>query len=158
DFNDPSLRNSPRRLYNLSNSLNILDNTCVDLSIWKQVADWTVPLHATWSTVATHIIFGVFGGRPALLQKLHCCDLNEFSLRTFMPATAAFDTQPATLLVIDDDSSARENLCGIFKGVGHRTIAVADAPAALRVLKKDRCDLVMLDLELPEIDGVSLCR
>jgi two-component system NtrC family sensor kinase len=77
---------------------------------------------------------------------------------TLMPVPAPFETQPATLLVIDDDSSARENLCGIFKGVGHRTIAVPDAPAALRVLKKDRCDLVMLDLELPEIDGVSLCR
>jgi DNA-binding response OmpR family regulator len=60
--------------------------------------------------------------------------------------------------VIDDDSSARESLRGIFESAGHRTIAVPDAPAALRVLKKDRCDLVMLDLELPEVDGVSLCR
>lgn len=77
---------------------------------------------------------------------------------TLMPVSAAIETQPATLLVIDDDSSARESLRGIFEGVGHRTIAVPDAPAALRVLKKDRCDLVMLDLELPEVDGVSLCR
>ena len=77
---------------------------------------------------------------------------------TLMPVSAAFETQPATLLVIDDDSSARKSLCGIFEGAGHRTIAVSDAPAALRVLKKDRCDLVMLDLELPEVDGVSLCR
>jgi two-component system NtrC family sensor kinase len=77
---------------------------------------------------------------------------------TLMPVSAAFETQPATLLVIDDDSSARESLRGIFESAGHRTIAVSDAPAALRVLKKDRCDLVMLDLELPEVDGVSLCR
>ena len=77
---------------------------------------------------------------------------------TLMPVSAAFENQPATLLVIDDDSSARESLRGIFESVGHRTIAVSDAPAALRVLKKDRCDLVMLDLELPEVDGVSLCR
>jgi two-component system NtrC family sensor kinase len=77
---------------------------------------------------------------------------------TLMPVSAAIEAQPATLLVIDDDSSARESLRGIFEGAGHRTIAVPDAPAALRVLKKDRCDLVMLDLELPEVDGVSLCR
>ena len=77
---------------------------------------------------------------------------------TLMPVSTAFESQPATLLLIDDDSSARESLRGIFEGAGHRTIAVPDAPAALRVLKKDRCDLVMLDLELPEVDGVSLCR
>jgi len=77
---------------------------------------------------------------------------------TLMPVSAAFETHPATLLVIDDDSSARESLRGIFESAGHRTIAVSDAPAALRVLKKEQCDLVMLDIELPEIDGVSLCR
>ena len=74
-----------------------------------------------------------------------------------MPVSAV-GTEPATLLLIDDDSSARESLRGIFESAGHRTIAVPDAPAALRALKKDRCDLVMLDLELPEVDGVSLCR
>ncbi|HEV8589070.1 MAG TPA: ATP-binding protein [Pyrinomonadaceae bacterium] len=75
-----------------------------------------------------------------------------------MPVSSVLETQPATLLVIDDDSSAREGLRSIFESVGHRTIAVHDAPAALRFLKKERCDLVMLDVELPEIDGVSLCR
>ena len=74
-----------------------------------------------------------------------------------MPVSAV-GAEPATLLLIDDDSSARESLRGIFESAGHRTIAVPDAPAALRALKKDRCDLVMLDLELPEVDGVSLCR
>jgi two-component system, NtrC family, sensor kinase len=74
-----------------------------------------------------------------------------------MPVSAV-GTEPATLLLIDDDSSARESLRGIFESAGHRTIAVPDAPAALRALKKDRCDLVMLDLELPEVDGVTLCR
>src|SRR5207249_5327970 len=43
-------------------------------------------------------------------------------------------------------------------GAGHRTIAVGDAPAALRLLRKQTCDLVMLDVELPEIDGLALCR
>jgi two-component system NtrC family sensor kinase len=35
---------------------------------------------------------------------------------------------------------------------------VSDAPAALRLLQKQTCDLVMLDVELPEVDGVALCR
>jgi two-component system NtrC family sensor kinase len=75
-----------------------------------------------------------------------------------MSVSPAFETIPATLLVIDDDSSAREGLRSIFERAGHRTVAVNDAPSALRFLKKEQCDLVMLDVELPEVDGVALCR
>ena len=77
---------------------------------------------------------------------------------TLMPASPALDLTPATLLVVDDDSSAREGLRSIFESAGHRTITVGDAPSALRYLKKQQCDLVMLDVELPEVDGLSLCR
>lgn len=75
-----------------------------------------------------------------------------------MSVSPAVEPNPATLLVVDDDSSAREGLRSIFESAGHRTIAVSDAPAALRFLRKEQCDLVMLDVELPEVDGLSLCR
>jgi two-component system NtrC family sensor kinase len=75
-----------------------------------------------------------------------------------MPATPGFETNSATLLVVDDDAGAREGLRSVFESAGHRTITVADAPAALRLLKKESCDLVMLDVELPEVDGLALCR
>jgi len=75
-----------------------------------------------------------------------------------MPVSPAFEHDPATLLLVDDDSSAREGLRSIFESAGHRTIAVGDAPSALRLLKKEQCDLVLLDVELPEVDGLSLCR
>src|SRR5216110_1748750 len=65
---------------------------------------------------------------------------------------------PATLLIVDDDSSAREGLRNIFETAGHRTITVNDAQAALRLLREQSCDLVMLDVELPEVDGLALCR
>jgi len=67
-------------------------------------------------------------------------------------------TTGATLLIVDDDRSARESLRSVFESAGHRTIGVSDAPAALRLLQKQPCDLVMLDVELPEVDGVALCR
>jgi two-component system NtrC family sensor kinase len=65
---------------------------------------------------------------------------------------------PATLLIVDDDSSAREGLRSIFETAGHKTIAANDAPTALRLLREQSCDLVMLDVELPEVDGLALCR
>src|SRR5204862_7003730 len=64
----------------------------------------------------------------------------------------------ATLLIVDDDNSAREGLRSIFETAGHKTITVNDAPAALRLLREQSCDLVMLDVELPEVDGLALCR
>jgi two-component system NtrC family sensor kinase len=76
-------------------------------------------------------------------------------------AMSALNTQStgsATLLIVDDELSTREDLRGLFESAGHRTIAVNDAPAALRLLRKQTCDLVMLDVELPEIDGLALCR
>src|SRR5437762_3194072 len=64
----------------------------------------------------------------------------------------------ATLLIVDDDRSARDGLRSIFETAGHRTITVSDAPEALRLLHEQSCDLVMVDVELPEVDGLALCR
>src|SRR5260370_42499398 len=75
-----------------------------------------------------------------------------------MSALNTQQTGGATLLIVDDEASIREDLRGVFEGAGHRTIAVGDAPAALRLLRKQTWDLVMLDVELPEIDGLALCR
>ena len=64
----------------------------------------------------------------------------------------------ATVLIVDDDATTRDDLRNIFENAGHRAIAVRDAPAALRLLHKESCDLMMLELELPEVDGLALCR
>jgi two-component system NtrC family sensor kinase len=67
-------------------------------------------------------------------------------------------TTGATLLIVDNDRAARDGLRSVFESAGHRTIGVPDAPSALRLLHKQSCDLVLLDVELPEVDGVALCR
>ena len=64
----------------------------------------------------------------------------------------------ATLLIVDDDPLVRTNLLRVFEDAGYRAITVADAPSALRMLHKEQCDLVVLDLEMPGVDGFSLCR
>ena len=64
----------------------------------------------------------------------------------------------ATLLIVDDDRSACDGLRSIFETAGLKTITASDAPAALRLLREQPCDLVMLDVELPEVDGLALCR
>jgi len=75
-----------------------------------------------------------------------------------MSASASEIKETATLLIVDDDAMVRVNLRRVFEDAGYRTHAVADAPAALRVLHKEQCDLVVLDLEMPGVDGFALCR
>src|SRR3954471_15881811 len=64
----------------------------------------------------------------------------------------------ATLLIVDDEASVRRRLRQIFEGVGHRTIVASDAPKALSLLHREHCDLIILDVEMPGVDGLALCR
>ena len=64
----------------------------------------------------------------------------------------------ATLLIVDDDPSSRDRLRDIFEHASYRVVTANEAASALRVLKGVRCDLVALDLEMPGVDGVALCK
>ena len=75
-----------------------------------------------------------------------------------MSAPASTLKKTATLLVVDDDAQSRHNLRHIFESEGHRVITVADAPSALRKLHQEGCDLIILDVEMPGVDGLALCR
>jgi two-component system NtrC family sensor kinase len=75
-----------------------------------------------------------------------------------MPAPASPENRTATLLVVDDDERARESLRATFEGEGHRVVAAEDATAALRALHKEPPDLILLDVEMPGVDGLALCR
>jgi two-component system NtrC family sensor kinase len=75
-----------------------------------------------------------------------------------MSASSPEVTTNATLLIVDDDEPTREKLRLIFEEAGYRALTAADAPAALRLLHKEHCDLIILDLEMPGVDGFSLCR
>ena len=68
------------------------------------------------------------------------------------------ENQGATLLIVDDDQTSRERLREIFENADYRVVTATEASSALRVLKGVRCDLVALDLEMPGVDGLALCR
>lgn len=76
-----------------------------------------------------------------------------------MPTTLSHTSaRTATLLIVDHDPQVRRSLKRTFEDEGHRVVAVADAPTALRKLHQERCDLIMLDSELPNVSGLALCR
>jgi len=75
-----------------------------------------------------------------------------------MSASATTVQENATLLIVCADTDARGRLNSIFETAGYRTLAVSDAPAALSVIHRDPCDVVVLDLEIQGVDGLALCR
>lgn len=75
-----------------------------------------------------------------------------------MSASSSTINNNATLLIVDADALTRQNLLRVFEDAGYRALTVADAPSALRLLHKEQCDLVVLDLEMPGVDGFALCR
>ena len=65
---------------------------------------------------------------------------------------------PAQLLVIDDEPMVREVVTRYLEHDGHRVTVVADGTAALDELGRRSFDLIVLDLMLPGVDGLSILR
>jgi len=62
----------------------------------------------------------------------------------------------ARILVTDDDATTRLMVRGILKKAGHRVATAADGQAALRAIRKQRFDLVFLDICMPKMTGLVL--
>ena len=62
------------------------------------------------------------------------------------------------ILVVDDDPTVAEVVAGYLLRAGYAVERAADGRAALERVAAARPDLVVLDLMLPEIDGLEVCR
>ncbi|WP_327280439.1 MULTISPECIES: response regulator transcription factor [unclassified Streptomyces] len=63
-----------------------------------------------------------------------------------------------SVLVVDDDPTVSEVVAGYLDRAGFAVRRAADGPAALRAAEEQRPDLVVLDLMLPGMDGLEVCR
>jgi two-component system response regulator MprA len=64
----------------------------------------------------------------------------------------------APIVVVEDDRSVREMLCAVLAAEGHAVLSFADGEAALRTSSVAGAALVILDVGLPGISGVEVCR
>jgi len=63
-----------------------------------------------------------------------------------------------TVLVVDDEPIVREVVVRYLRREGYRTLEAGDGDAARALLERDTPNLVVLDLMLPGMDGLALCR
>ena len=69
---------------------------------------------------------------------------------------AGVSTRVARLLVVDDNKVNRLLLCRSLELLGHEVASADNGRSALDKLRSERFDLLLLDLEMPELDGFGL--
>ena len=62
------------------------------------------------------------------------------------------------VLVVDDDTTVREVVVSYLRAAGHEVVEAADGEEALSRQSDHRADLVVLDLMLPGMSGLDVCR
>jgi len=65
---------------------------------------------------------------------------------------------PARILLVDDFDDAREMYAEFLAAVGHSISAAADGQQALDLAQRERFDVIILDIALPKVDGISVIR
>ncbi len=62
------------------------------------------------------------------------------------------------VLIVDDDTALAEMLGIVLRSEGYEPFLCADGDSALAAFREHKPDLVLLDLMLPGIDGIDVCR
>jgi two-component system, OmpR family, response regulator ResD len=63
-----------------------------------------------------------------------------------------------TVLIVDDEPIVREVVVRYLRRDGYRTLEAAEGEEACKLAESERPDLIVLDLMLPGLDGLSVCR
>lgn len=72
-----------------------------------------------------------------------------------MPQT---QRSPRKVLVVDDDSDWREFLKLCLEDLGYETVEAASGREALDALERDPCAVMLLDMNMPEMNGEDVVR
>jgi two-component system response regulator PilR (NtrC family) len=78
-------------------------------------------------------------------------------------ATDLHSTKPAAaanprVLVVDDERSMRELLSIVLRRDGHEVLLAENGAAAVELLKRERVDILVTDIRMPQLSGVDVLR
>ncbi|MFZ4816602.1 MAG: response regulator transcription factor [Phototrophicaceae bacterium] len=62
------------------------------------------------------------------------------------------------ILIVEDEETLANNLADKMRGEGFSVVTVHNGEAALDLIRTEKPDLVVLDIMLPGLDGLSICR
>jgi len=67
-------------------------------------------------------------------------------------------SKKSSILVVDDELSIRESLSGWLQQDGYEVETVADGPGALAKVQEKRYDIMLIDVKMPGMDGLTLLK
>ena len=94
------------------------------------------------------------GASGFLDDALSAAELVDGIVRALHPGSDA----ATTVLAVDDDPSVLAALTAVLAHAGHRLVTLEDPLRFWDVLEETRPDLVLLDLDMPGVSGLELCR
>ncbi|MEK7588367.1 MAG: response regulator [Patescibacteria group bacterium] len=63
-----------------------------------------------------------------------------------------------TILIVEDEVSLRNALCDKFKREGFNVFEAKDGEVGLVVARKEKPDIILLDIVMPKMDGMSMLK
>jgi len=67
-------------------------------------------------------------------------------------------TRPAQILLVDDEVAIQRAIAPLLRSRGYAVTLAATGAEAVDAFERERPDMVILDLGLPDIDGTEVCR
>jgi len=64
----------------------------------------------------------------------------------------------ANILAVDDSAAMQQTVAFTLKGAGHQVTEAVDGQAALDIAKTQKFDLVLSDVNMPRMDGLTLAK
>ena len=68
------------------------------------------------------------------------------------------DVMDSRILIVEDEAKLREVLCDYFKSKGEHPFEAANGLEALELIEANEFDAVLLDIMMPGLDGLTVCR
>jgi DNA-binding response OmpR family regulator len=67
------------------------------------------------------------------------------------------ESRRSRILVVDDRQDNLDLVCEVFEGDGYELLTARSAEAAIELVREQRPDVAILDVQMPEVDGYELC-
>lgn len=93
------------------------------------------------------------GGRYRIARA----EFRKFIADNQLPVTLGAPA-PRRVLVVDDEPSVREAFGAGLKAQGYEVVLAEDGREALRIIRRERFELIFLDILLPEVSGASVIK
>lgn len=65
---------------------------------------------------------------------------------------------PEKILVVEDEQDLRELVGKYFGDMGYQVVVAVDGADAVDLAKEERPQIILLDLRMPELDGLEICK